>query len=319
MGPSESRPASSRLTVRVSRIAPIGLDTRLFELAALGAEPLPAVAPGAHIDVHLAEGVVRQYSVLTPLSAPTSYVIAVQRESAGRGGSRRLHDECRVGSTIQIGGPRNNFALNEAAPDTLLLAGGIGITPILGMLERLRELDRKVHLHYFSRSPERALFRDRLEQRADCTIHYPAAERPTLRSVVQGADAECELYCCGPASMLQEFAAATKSRPPHRLHLERFSLLPIEEPSGEFTVVLVKSRTEVRVRDGETILGVLRAACIDVAYSCEEGVCGACEVRYLAGVPLHRDAVRTAAEHERLSTVMICCARSRSKRLTLDL
>jgi vanillate O-demethylase ferredoxin subunit len=303
----------------VSSIKPVALDTCLFELSSLGVEPLPAAAPGAHIDVYLARGVVRQYSVLTPLCGPTSYVIAVKLEAAGRGGSRRMHEEFTVGSPMRIGGPRNNFPLDESAADTLLLAGGIGITPILGMLERLRVLDRKVHLHYWSRSPERALFRERIEQYPDCTLHYSVAGRTTLRSVVQDADAECELYCCGPTRMLQEFVDATTSRPPRRLHLERFSLPPSEEPSGEFTVVLAKSGTEVLVRDDQTILGVLREACIDVSYSCEEGVCGACEVRYLAGVPLHRDAVRTAAEHDRLSTVMICCARSRSKRLTLDL
>jgi ferredoxin-NADP reductase len=319
MGRSESRADQALLAVRVSNIRPIALDTRLFELSSCSGEPLPQASAGAHIDLHLAEGLVRQYSVVTPLSAPSVYAIAVKRESAGRGGSRRLHDEIGIGSSLQIGAPRNNFPLNESTGNTLLLAGGIGITPILGMLERLRSLERPVHLHYWCRSPEHVLFRERLEQHTDCTIHHAAPGRASLRSMVQGADPESELYCCGPTRMQREFEEVTRSRAPGRLHVERFSLPPIEEPGIEFTVVLAKSGTEVLVRDGQSILNALRAASVDVSYSCEEGVCGACEVKCLDGIPLHRDAVRTAAEHDRLSTVMICCARSRSKRLTLDL
>jgi ferredoxin-NADP reductase len=319
MGLSEFRPPAPLITVRLSRISNIGVDTRLFELSSPGGEPLPPAAAGAHIDVHLAAGLVRQYSVITPLSTPSSYTIAVKRELAGRGGSRRLHDEITVGSRLQIAEPRNNFPLNEGAGETILFAGGIGITPIYGMLERLREIKRSVHLHYWSRSPEHTLFRDRLEKLPDATLHYAAPERATLTSVVQLAGPEDELYCCGPTKMLQEFWDATKLRSHQRLHMERFLASPDEEPASEFTVVLAKSGTEVLVRPGQTILNALLDARMDVSYSCEEGVCGACEVRFLAGVPVHRDAVRTAAEHDRLSTVMICCAHSRSKRLTLDL
>jgi tetrachlorobenzoquinone reductase len=272
-----------------------------------------------HIDLHLAAGLVRQYSLLTPLCTPAAYVIAVKRESDGRGGSRRLHDEFALGSVLRVGAPRNHFPLNECAVETLLLAGGIGITPILGMWERLRELRRKVHLHYWCRSSEHSLFGDRLEGHPDATIHYAAPGRTTLTSVLQRAPAQSELYCCGPMRMLEEFEHATELRPRQSVHVERFHNSPDDDPGTDFTVVLAKSGTEVLVRSGETILNALREARVEVSYSCEEGVCGACEVRFLAGTPLHRDAVRSADEHDRLSTLMICCARSRSERLTLDL
>jgi vanillate O-demethylase ferredoxin subunit len=132
-------------------------------------------------------------------------------------------------------------------------------------------------------------------------------------------DPLCELYCCGPGRMLEEFERATKSRASQRLHVEHFSTPASEESGNDFHVVLAKSGAEVLVRHGDTILNALRRANVDVSYSCEEGLCGACEVRFLAGIPVHRDRVRTAAEHDRLSTVMICCAGSRTEHLTLDL
>jgi ferredoxin-NADP reductase len=318
MGRSEP-PPSPLITLRLSAVKPLALDTRLFELTSVGGEPLAPVAPGMHIDLHLSEGLVRQYSLLTPLCTPMSYAIAVKRESAGRGGSRRLHDQIAIGSLLRVGEPRNHFPLDESAGETLLLAGGIGITPVFGMWVRLRELQRKVHLHYWCRSSEHSLFRDRLETHPDATIHYAAPGRTTLTSVLQRAPSQSEIYCCGPTRMLEEFEHATTWRPRQRLHLEHFHNAPNPDPGTDFTVVLAKSGTEVLVRSGESILNALRDASVEVSYSCEEGVCGACEVRYLAGAPLHRDAVRSAEEHDRLSTVMICCARSRSERLTLDL
>jgi vanillate O-demethylase ferredoxin subunit len=319
MGRSEPQPPAPLITVRVSRIEPIALDTRLLELTTAECEPLPGATPGAHIEVHLSEGLVRHYSVLTPLSTARSYVIAVKRALAGRGGSQRLHEQVTLGSELLIGRPRNNFTLNESAADSILLAGGIGITPLYAMFERLQEIKRKVHLHYWSRSPAHTLFGDHLQCHPDVTLHHSAAGRETITSVLGRADRQCELYCCGPEGMLREFELAVQSRGTQSWHVERFGATVEQEAGSEFSVVLAKSRTEVLVHRGETILSALRDAAIDVAYSCEEGVCGACEVRFLAGEPLHRDRVRTAAEHDRLCTVMICCAGSKTKRLTLDL
>jgi tetrachlorobenzoquinone reductase len=319
MGLSDPNSPRTLITVRVTQIESAGVDTRLFELSCAGGDSLPKATPGAHIDVHLSEGVVRPYSVLTPLSNSTRYVIAVKRASTGGGGSQYLHDRVAVGSTLQISAPRNNFPLTEGARETLLFAGGIGITPIFGMFERLQQDGRNVHLHYWCRSPEHILFRDRLGSHPNATIHHSTAERTTITSLLQRVDSQCEIYCCGPYGMLEEFERAVQSLAIQRWHVERFGASANEGTSPDFSVVLAKSGTEVLVRSGETILNALRDAAVDVSYSCEEGVCGACEVRYLSGVPVHRDHVRSAVEHERLSTVMICCAGSKTRRLTLDL
>jgi len=319
MGSIEIQSPKSLITVRVSRTETVAVDTRIFELSSSEGEPLPVATAGAHIDLHLSEGLVRHYSVLTPLSSPTSYVIAVKRLSTGRGGSQRLHDHVVVGSVLQLSPPRNNFPLNECENETILLAGGIGITPIFSMFERLQQINRQVHLHYWSHSPEHTLFRDRLQNHPDVTIHFSAAGRQTITSLLERAGCQCEIYCCGPERMLNEFEPAAKSRGIRSWHVERFGATVTEALDRDFSVVLAKSRREVRVRRGDTILNALREASVEVSYSCEEGVCGACEVKYLSGVPLHRDRVRTAAEHDRLHTVMICCAGSKTGHLTLDL
>lgn len=307
------------IPVRLSRVESAAAETCLFEFATLRNEPLPPASAGAHIDLHLPQGFIRQYSVLTPLSNFSSYVVAVKREPSGRGASRCLHDLLAPGAMLQVGTPRNHFPLNENARDTLLLAGGIGITPIFGMFERLRQLGRSVRLHYWSRSARHTLFGDRLAACANVAIHVPITGRETLINALRDVESDCEIYCCGPARMLQEFAAVTRDRPAERVHVERFDAVR-EIPQGwDFTVFLAKSQREVRVRSGETILEALRNASVPLSYSCEEGVCGACEVKYLEGTPVHRDSVRPATEHERLGTLMICCAGCRSERLTVDL
>jgi tetrachlorobenzoquinone reductase len=319
MGSIEIHSPESLITVRVSRTEAIAVDTRLFELSSFEGGPLPEATAGSHIDLHFSEGLIRHYSVLTSLSSRTSYVIAVKRLNNGRGGSQRLHDHIAVGSVLQLSPPRNNFPLHECENETILLAGGIGITPIFSMFERLRQINRHVHLHYWSHSPEHTLFRDRLQNHPDARIHYSAPGRETITSLLERTDCQCEMYCCGPESMLNEFELAAASRGIRRWHVERFGATVNEALDRDFSVVLAKSKREVRVRRGDTILNALREASVEVSYSCEEGVCGACEVKYLSGVPLHRDHVRTATEHERLRTVMICCAGSKTGHLTLDL
>jgi ferredoxin-NADP reductase len=311
--------AAALIPVRLSRVESVAEETCLFELATLRNEPLPPASAGAHIDLHLPQGFIRQYSVLTPLSNFSSYVVAVKREPSGRGASRCLHDLVAPGATLQVSAPRNHFPLNENARDTLLLAGGIGITPIFGMFERLRQLGRSVRLHYWTRSVRHALFGDRLAACASAAIHVPIAGRKTLTNALRDVEADCEIYCCGPPRMLQEFAATTRDRPAQRIHIERFAAVGDSPQGWDFTVFLAKSQREVRVRSGESILEALRNASVPLSYSCEEGVCGACEVKYLEGTPVHRDSVRPATEHERLGTVMICCAGCRSERLTVDL
>jgi vanillate O-demethylase ferredoxin subunit len=321
---SEARDETASIAVRLQRSVPIAKDALLLEFASLN-RPLPQAAPGAHIDVHVPGMGLRQYSLVTPLCSAASYVIAVKREAAGRGGSIWLHDKMRVGTELLIGRPRNNFELDETAEETLLLAAGIGITPIYAMFERLQQLGRPVRLHYWSRSAEHALFRERLEGHPDATlIHSSGGRAVSAGDVLRAAPARAEIYCCGPSRMLDEcIASAPRSQ---HLHVEHFASVAKDqcgsEPQdgvGGFIVHLARKKLDIEVAPGETILNTLIAAGIDVAYSCEEGVCGACETKVLEGTPLHRDAVRRPEEHQRRSTFMICCSLSRESRLVLDI
>jgi tetrachlorobenzoquinone reductase len=313
----------ARIAVRLQSIVHAAQDTRLFEFAAVDG-PLPPVAAGAHIDVFLPDGLVRQYSLVTPLCSATSYVVAVKREAAGRGGSLWLHDAACVGTELHVGAPRNNFGLDEGAKETLLLAGGIGITPLYSMFERLQELRRSVRLHYWCRSADHALFRSRLEHHPDVTLSYSSAPgRASLSEVLGAVDAGAEIYCCGPSRMLGECIAHVARLSLSRLHVERFA--NEAPPTGDvaaaasFVVALARKGIDIEIGEGESILQTLIGAGIDVPYSCEEGVCGACETKVLDGVPLHRDAVRSAEHHQRHGTIMICCSRSRTARLVLDI
>jgi tetrachlorobenzoquinone reductase len=316
---SEARDETASIAVRLERSDPIAKDALLLEFASLNG-PLPQAAPGAHIDVHVPGMGLRQYSLVTPLCSATSYVIAVKREAAGRGGSVWLHDEARVGTELSIGRPRNNFELDETAEETVLLAAGIGITPIYAMFERLQLLGRQVRLHYWSRSAEHALFRDRLESHPDASlIHSPGGRVVSAGDVLRAASPGAAIYCCGPRRMLEEcIASASPSQHPHIERFDNAAKDPQEGLAG-FTVHLARQKRDIEVAAGETILNSLIAAGIDVAYSCEEGVCGACESKVLEGTPLHRDAVRSPEEHQQRRTFMICCSLSRERRLVLDI
>jgi ferredoxin-NADP reductase len=311
-------PSEALLPVRLRSVTYAAKDALLFELTALNGT-LPLAEAGAHIDLHLPSGP-RQYSLVTPFCSANSYVVAVKREPNGRGGSLWLHDEVRVGATFQIAPPRNNFALTETAKTTLLLAGGIGITPIFAMFTRLQALGRSVRLHYWSRSAEHALFLDHLEDHPDVILHYSSdVARTSVAAMLATISPETEIYCCGPTRMLDECAANVQHS--GRLHVEHFANIPVApgEDVGAFTVRLARTGRDVTIAPGETILGALLAAGLEVSYSCEEGVCGACETKLLEGTPLHRDAVRKPEDHTRLGTIMICCSLSHSPQLVLDL
>ncbi|CCB66746.1 MULTISPECIES: PDR/VanB family oxidoreductase [unclassified Hyphomicrobium] len=295
-------------------------DVRLFEFASLNG-PLPLGDAGAHIDVHLPEKRLRQYSLITPLSSSKSVVIAVKREPSGRGGSVFLHDTARVGSEISISPPRNNFELDENASETLLLAGGIGITPIYSMFVRLLQLGRPVRLHYWCRSEAHALFRDELKHHANtATIHSAEPSRPSVAEIIKSAGPQTEIYCCGPTRMLD--ASAQGVADPARLHIERFggeAIKPSGDAAGAFTVHLARKGIDVPIAPEQTILEVLLALGVDVPYSCEEGICGACETKVISGSPSHCDRVRSADESNRRQTMMICCSRCFDGRLVLDI
>jgi tetrachlorobenzoquinone reductase len=304
-------------------------DTNLFTFERLDGDALPAAEAGAHIILQLPNKLVRQYSLVDPQRGPTSYTIGVKHIAHGRGGSSYLHNTMRVGDQLRLLPPRNHFPLNEDAKETVLFAGGIGITPIYAMIQRLRALGRTYTLHYACRSRADMAFLKELS--ADPRFHHlhfddTAGAPLPVAGLVRAAGRDAHLYCCGPGPMLAAFEAAANDRAPETVHVEYFR--PKAEPAAAasapaaaagFTVELARSQRSLFIPAGASILAVLRAADVAVSYSCEMGVCGTCETKVLHGIPDHKDSILTASEQASNSKIMICCSGAKSDRLVLDL
>jgi ferredoxin-NADP reductase len=266
------------------------------------------------VDVVLPRGLVRQYSLCGDPRDRQSYRIAVLRENPGRGGSRYLHDEVQAGARLEVGAPRNNFPLTEAAQYTLI-AGGIGITPILPMI---RELDRRGaswHLHYGGRTRARMAFSGELASHSSHVTWYPQDECGLIPVARMLSGAPGLVYCCGPEPLL---AAVEDACPAGRLRTERFHPKEIIGPDRPVTVVLSRSGRALEVPAGESILDAMERAGEDVPSSCREGTCATCETTVLEGEVEHRDSVLTPAEQESGQTMMICVSRALTDRLVLD-
>ncbi|GAA1164723.1 PDR/VanB family oxidoreductase [Ornithinimicrobium humiphilum] len=295
-------------------------------------QALPDWEPGAHLDVQTPAGV-RQYSLCGD-PADNTYTIAVLREETGRGGSRALHDLAAPGVELQVLGPRNHFPLVEDAEDYLLIAGGIGVTPIRAMADRLARTGARWRLHYGGRSRASMAYADELlDLGGDVVRLYPQDTDGLLDlgAILAEAGPGTVVYCCGPAPLLDAAAGAVAASPARELRVERFTgpTAPMPEPGGapaddavtptSFVVELAASGGSVEVGPDRSILEAVRSAGVDVISSCEEGWCGTCETRVLAGVPLHRDEVLTPSEQASNEVMMICVGRSCSERLVLDL
>ena len=297
-----------------------------FELRPVVATELPPFSAGAHIDIQISPGLVRSYSLCNSQDERHRYVIGVNHDRNSRGGSRHMHESLRVGQMLSIGTPRNNFPLDERAGHSVLVAGGIGITPLLGMVRRLQSTGRSWELYYCARSHPCAAFLDVIRRlKGDSPrgmLHLRFDDRAPglldLAGVVDAAAEGSHFYCCGPLPMLAAFEAATGAVPAERVHLEYFSAK--EEPSkaGGFAVELAQSGLTVQVAEGQTILDALLEAGVDVPYSCMQGICASCETRVLEGVPDHRDLVLTKDEQASNTVMMVCCSGSKSPRLVLD-
>jgi ferredoxin-NADP reductase len=310
------------IEVRLTAIRFAADGVNLYELHRVNGEPLPAATPGAHIDVHLPRGMIRQYSLAIIDPASTRYSIGVRRDPNGRGGSRFMHDELRVGTPLKISAPRNNFPIVDSAGPSVLIAGGIGITPIWAMVRRLHDDGRPYELHYACRTRAQAAFADELAALGPLRLHVDDERSGVLpiEAIVAATPADAHFYFCGPEQMRLAFERAVACRPASQVHVELFSNSNlVNGQSGSFVVELARSKQTFVIPPGETILNVLRAAGIAVASSCEQGVCGTCETRVLEGIPDHRDAVLSPDERARGHTMMICCSGSTTERLVLDL
>jgi tetrachlorobenzoquinone reductase len=302
-----------------------------FEFRPADGAQWPAPTAGSHVDVHLPNGLVRSYSLTSPADQPQRYRVAVSREAGGGGGSRCMHDTLRVGDALQLSEPRNNFPLREGDAPSVLFAGGIGITPIWSMVNRLSDIGRPWTLHYTARAPENAAFVDELLELAACTgnavhLNFDGGSREKmldLKAIVAGSAAGAEFYCCGPAPMLRAYEEACKDVDRDRVHLEYFAA-PVQPAAAAgtcdaFQVELTKSGKTVEVGPNTTILDALLAAGVDAPYSCMGGVCRACETRVVSGTPDHRDFVLSEAEQRSGDKIILCCSRAKTPTLVLDL
>lgn len=299
---------------------------RVFRLAAADGAPLPAYEAGAHVDVTLGNGMVRQYSLCC--SAPSAtYRLAVKREAQSRGGSAWLHDVAGVGTPLTLGRPRNAFALAVAAEHYLLFAGGIGITPILSMAYELMRRGASFSLAYYVRECRDIAFAAELRTgplAAHASVHAGLGAEQVgadVASVIAAApDVGTQVYVCGPAAFMATVTAAGEARfGLGSVRQESFGAAPGTQGDAPFILTLARSKRELTVPAGRSALACLQDAGFDIDCSCEVGVCGTCRTAVLGGVPDHLDAVLSPQERQANDCFMPCVSRSRTASLVLDL
>ena len=314
--------------VRVARIVDEAVGIRTFELVALDGNALPSFSAGSHIDVQVPGEGSRQYSLCNDPLEGHRYLIGVLREAGGRGGSVAMHDRVREGHLLEISAPKNHFALTHDARRSLLLAGGIGITPILCMAERLANIGADFEMHYCTRSRERTAFLGRIGAPslvARVHLHLDdgsAAQTFDMTSLLATPEPGTHLYVCGPEGFIAAAlrSARTGGWRETQLHCEFFAAAPAASADDvEFRVKLASSGRLVGVPRDRTVVQALADADVHIPVSCEQGVCGTCLTRVLEGEPDHRDLVLTSDEQARNDQFLPCCSRSKSAVLVLDL
>ncbi|GLZ12732.1 ferredoxin [Actinomadura sp. NBRC 104425] len=300
---------------------PVAEDVVLLTLRRADGGPFPAWEPGAHVDLVLAPGLVRQYSLCGDPADRSVLQVAVLRERDGRGGSEHVHRRLAEGDRLAVRGPRNHFPL-VAADRYLFIAGGIGITPIMPMLAAAHASGADWRLVYGGRTRASMAFRTDLEHAyGDRVSVRPQDETGLLDldALLGAPDERTQVYCCGPEPLLAAVEERCAAWPPGALHVERFTPKDDTGPRGSFEVELARSGRTLTVPPGKSILQVVEEAGVQVLSSCREGTCGTCETEVLGGEPDHRDSVLTDEERRSGEIMMICVSRARGARLTLDL
>lgn len=315
---------AQRLRVTVSSIDMVGEDICSLELAPLKGV-LPVFQPGAHIDVSLPNGLVRQYSLINRPGETDHYKIGVKREPQSTGGSEAIHSTVKQGDLLAISEPRNNFPLKRNAEKTILLAGGIGITPLLSMACTLEDYGSHYELHYFAGSKEQMAFPERLKALGSRLISHLglSAEKTqsALRGILKTPEEHHQIYVCGPGPMLEAAReiAAQAGWPDPSIHFEYFKNTREINSSSSFEIALSRSAMTLHVPAGRSILSVLRENGVNMDSSCEQGACGTCMVTVLEGDPDHQDVYLNQSERDAGTKIMTCVSRAKSKRLILDL
>ncbi|WP_306323497.1 MULTISPECIES: PDR/VanB family oxidoreductase [unclassified Streptomyces] len=322
--PTSGRPRARALRLRVARYEKVADGVVQLRLESAGL-PLPAWQPGAHLDLVLPSGLVRQYSLCGDPEDTSSYTVAtrlIPEGEGGRGGSREVHEQLREGMEVEVRGPRNRFPLDAGAPSYVFVAGGIGITPILPMLREAEARGTEWKLLYGGRTRASMPFLEDVTKlggaAAPGRITVAAEDedgRPDLAAALADTAPGTAVYCCGPEGLM---SAVETALPDHcTLHTERFTPRVSADGNGPFEVELRRSGKVVAVPAGSTVLAAVRAEVPDIPYSCEQGFCGTCQQRVVEGEIEHRDELLTDAE--RADSMLICVSRARSERLVLDL
>lgn len=306
-----------RVSVVVRGIEDLGAGVRQFCLSDEDGWELPPFTAGAHVDVHLPSGGVRQYSLCGDPKDPLRYRIAVQREETGRGGSRDMHEGIQVGQELLLSLPRNHFPMVSEGP-VVMLAGGIGITPFLSVLPELVDGKRDYALHYCTRSADHSPFCDELKPYAEAGhVKFHRSDENTrldLAALIEALEADTHLYCCGPERMI-DACLAIGEHLGDRLHVEYFGAK--QEADIAYEVELSRSGRVISVPEGQTMLQALRAADVEIAASCEAGICLDCKTRWLQGAPVHREL--TMPKAERREWITPCVSGCEGGKIVLDL
>ena len=319
---------SSSLHVRVERKTVEAAGICSFELVPVAGTTLPSFAAGSHIDVHLPNGITRQYSLCNPPAESHRYLIGVLDDPASRGGSRFMHERIAAGDVLTISTPKNHFALAREAEEHLLLAGGIGITPILCMAERLASLGARFRMHYCARSASRMAFGERIRSSgfaSQVDFHLDDGDdrqKLDLKALLKSPTQAVHLYVCGPKGFMDAVLGTARAAgwPESHLHYEFFSAGVVEsEGDQDFDVRIASTGQVVVVPKSKTVVQALSEAGVQLPTSCEQGVCGTCATRVLEGIPDHRDVFLTPDEQARNDQFMPCCSRAKSRVLVLDL
>jgi vanillate O-demethylase ferredoxin subunit len=317
----------NQLTVRVVRKSAETDDIYCYELAAADGSGLPPFSAGSHIDVHIKPGVTRQYSLCNDPSELHRYIIGVLRDPKSRGGSVAMHDEINEGDLLTISEPKNHFAL-VPAPHSLLFAGGIGVTPILCMAERLAAIDASFSMQYCARSPAHMAFRQRIDEAGFAervSLHFdsgPDEQKLQLSALLAASDSGTHLYVCGPAGFIDFVVNGAKAAgwDNAQIHFEYFGAQAHDtSQDGSFDIQIASSGKVLHVPAGKPVTTVLTEHGIDIPISCEQGVCGTCITRILGGTPEHRDQYFTTDEQALNDQFTPCCSRSKTACLVLDL
>ncbi len=312
------------IRVRVARKFQAAEDVAAFRLEPVTG-PLPPAPPGAHIDLRLPDGKVRQYSLVNGPGDDGFYLIGVKREPNSRGGSAALHDTVREGDLLAVSAPHDNFRPALGAARHLLIAGGIGITPLLSLAKTLHRAGETIALHVFARTQAHAAFPEQLAALGEAAqIHTgldPAATLAQLQTLLAARSDDAHLYLCGPGPMLEaaRLAAEQAGWPENAIHFEYFANDQAKDDSASFEVALARSAFTVTIPSGRSITDVLREHGVVIPTSCEQGACGTCLTTVIDGIPDHQDVFLSKAERAANTCLTPCISRAKSARLVLDI